>query len=157
MVALFVTAPSERPDYRLVIAFLWHDGQNVDTEGNSDNPASRTWTELYIKNREHAGEVVDVSQHQCSPLVLRVESEQEHLVARVALFLATHCRGVVATDPAGDFLPADTLLSSVGADFDSPAAFRRVAASPFAHSSLDNPFPNLDRESMLEAKKAWRL
>ena len=153
----FITAPRERPDFRLVIAFLWHDEQNVDTEGNSDHPASRTWTELYVRNREREGEVVTVSPHGESPLVLSVQSELRHLAARVALFLATHCGGGVSADSTGEFLQPDTLLQRVGADFDTSAAFRRVANSPFSRSSLDNPYPNLDRESMLRAKKSLGL
>jgi hypothetical protein len=70
----YITAPRERPDFRLVIAFLWHDGQNVNTDGNSHHPASRTWTELYIENREQPDQVVDVTPYQESPLILLIES-----------------------------------------------------------------------------------
>jgi hypothetical protein len=154
---IYIQAPRERPDFRLLIAFLWHDGQNVDTEGNSDHPASPTWTELHIRNREHENEVVDVSQHRKDPLVLRVESEQQHLAARVAFFVATHCAGSVCSEPDGEFCEPDSLLPIVGPDFNTLAALHRAEHSPFSRSSLDNPFPSLDRESMLRAKKAWRL
>ena len=62
-----------RPDFRVVIAFLWTEMHNVDSDGNSDNPASREWTELYLMNREKTSEVVDVSPVETSPLVLAVE------------------------------------------------------------------------------------
>ncbi|MCA9217630.1 MAG: hypothetical protein KDB27_31390 [Planctomycetales bacterium] len=37
----FDYAERQRPDFRLVITFLWHDLFDVDTEGNSHNPASQ--------------------------------------------------------------------------------------------------------------------
>src|SRR5258708_19192620 len=89
MTRYYVTAPKPRPDFRLVITFLWHDGQNVDTEGDCEHPASNDWTELYIANREQPTEPsVSVSAHQQSPLILAVESESEHTAARAAYFLA---------------------------------------------------------------------
>ena len=99
MHTIYITSPNERPDFRLVVAFLWRDGQNVDTEGDSHHPASRTWTELYVQNRENKDEVVEVSQYQQSPLVLRIESEQQYLAARVAFFLATYCNAVSRVVP----------------------------------------------------------
>lgn len=157
MHTFYITAPRERPDFRTVIAFLWHDGQNVDTEGDSHHPASRTWTELYVQNRESKDQVVDVSQHQKSPLVLRVESERRHLAARVAFFLSTSCGGKVSDEPDGEYHSPDALLPLVGADFSALEAFQRAAQSPFARSSFDNPFPNLDRDSMLTAKAGLGL
>ena len=144
MCTIDITAPNERPDFRLVIAFLWHDDQNVDTDGNSYHPASRTWTELYVQNREREDEVVDVNQHQESPLVLRVTSEHQQLAARVAFFLATFCGGSVSLSSDGEWSLPDSLLPLIGPDFNTSEALHRVAHSPFARSSLDNPFPNLD-------------
>ncbi|HMC97588.1 MAG TPA: hypothetical protein VKG92_08050, partial [Flavobacteriales bacterium] len=130
MHTFYITVPSERPDFRAVIAFLWHDGQNVDTEGNSHHPASRTWTELYVQNRERKDEVVSVGQQQESPLVLAVESEQEHLAARVAFFLSTYCGGGVSDELNGDYRSPDTLLALMGVDFIASEALRRAAQSP---------------------------
>jgi hypothetical protein len=153
----YITAPGERPDFRLVITFLWHDGQNVDTDGNSYNPASRTWTQLYIQNREQPDQVVDVTPYQESPLILLIESKQQYLAARVAFFLSTFCGGCVSSQADGEYRQPDSLLSHVGVDFGTSAAMERVAQSPFSHSSVDNPFPNLDREGMLRAKAALGL
>ena len=52
MHTFYVTAPSERPDLRLVQAFLWGDDENVDGDGNAISPASRTWTELVLIPRD---------------------------------------------------------------------------------------------------------
>ena len=132
---IYITTPNERPDFRLVIAFLWRDGQNVDTEGDSHHPASRTWTELYVQNREHKDEVVEVSQYQL-PLVLRIESEQQHLAARVAFFLATYCNGGVSSEPDGEFhmlltrrstIPIRTLTEKICSKRKRPWGCSRVA------------------------------
>ena len=44
MPRFFVQPEGPRPDFRLVITFLGGDSHNVDTDGNSHNPASRDWT-----------------------------------------------------------------------------------------------------------------
>jgi hypothetical protein len=124
----YITAPGERPDFRRVITFLWHDGQNVDTDGNSHNPTSRTWTELYIKNRERPDQVVDVTPYQESPLILLIQSKQRYLAARVAFFLSTFCGGCVSAQPDGESRPPESLLTDVGVDFSPSAAMERVAA-----------------------------
>lgn len=149
MQKFYISIYKQRPDFRLVIAFLWHDGQNVDTEGDSYNPASRDWTELYIKNREQPDEIVNISPHRSSPLILIVESNLEYLAARVAYFLAVVTDGRVATDQNGEFAPSEILLSRIG-DFDVDAALQRVAKSPFSSPTRDNPYPNL------ETKPFWK-
>ena len=134
MTRFYITAPKPRPDFRLVIAFLWHDGQSVDTEGDCEHPASHDWTELYVANREEPAEPsVSVSAHEQSPLVLAVESESEHMAARVAYFLAVS----VGSSP-------DMFLPRVG-DFDVEAALQRAADSPFSRATREHPYPNLDR------------
>jgi hypothetical protein len=46
MAKLDVRVAGPRPDFRLVLAFVWGDAE-TDTEGNSRNAASREWTELW--------------------------------------------------------------------------------------------------------------
>lgn len=142
---ILVTAPRERPEFRLVIAFLWHDAKDVDTDGDSNNPASREWTELYIQNRADTDEVVDILPQEESPLVLRVESDRDYLAARVAYFLAVHMGGEVRVSAKGPYMNPDGLLPLLG-DFDRDAAMRRVADSPFSRSSPEHPYPDLDNE-----------
>jgi hypothetical protein len=140
---IYIKAPGERPIFSTVIAFLWSDKQNVDTDGNAHHPASRTWTDLYVQNRDSIDEVVDVSPYQESPLVLGVESRYLYLAARTAFYLAKTCGGTVACELAGEYGSPDVLLPMMGADFDVALAMQRVAKSSFVYSSLDNPYPNL--------------
>lgn len=126
MQRFYVTAPGPRPVFGLAIAFLWHKGQNVDTDGDADHPLSREWTDLYIKNREQPDEPpVDVSPHQGSPLILIIESRSAPLAARLAYFLAVSVGGEVSRSPEGGFAAPDTLLPELG-DFDVESAMRRV-------------------------------
>lgn len=143
MPTIYITAPGERPNVSTVIAFLWKDGQNVDTDGNAHHPASRTWTDLYVQNRECLDEIVDVSPYQESPLVLCVESRHQYLAARMAYYLATFCGGTVNCESAEEHDSPEILLPLMGADFDVALAMRRAADSPFAHATLDNPYPHL--------------
>ena len=139
----FVKAERERPDFRLVIAYLWHDLFNVDTEGDSHNPASRTWTQLYICNRQDDSEVVDVTPANETPLVLRIESQKRYLAARTAYFLADYMSAPVAESEGGPYLEPESIQDAIGRDFDVAKAKRRVQSSPFVRSTLDDPYPNL--------------
>ena len=134
MPSYFVKPGGPRPAFTVVIAFLWSDGHNVDTEGNSYDPASRSWTELYIGNRECEEEFVEVfPQDEDAPLlVLCVTSDHDEIAARVAWFLTTETAGTVAETPAGPFQSADVLIPRLGAGFDLQAAIRRARESPLA-------------------------
>jgi hypothetical protein len=140
----FVKPTSLRPDYRLVLTFLWDDDRNCDTDGNSRNPASREWTELYCCNRENAAEVFDVSPLNQEPLVLEVESPYEWVAARVAYFLAVESAGLVADKPDGHYGGPDMLISKLG-EFDIEAGKERVRQSVFRGATLEDPYPNLRR------------
>jgi hypothetical protein len=142
MPTLFVNPSTLRPDFRLVLTFLWGDRRNCDTEGNSRNPASREWTELYCRNRENPTEVFDVSPSNPDPLVLAVESPHEWLAARVAYFLAVESVGLVADKADGLYASPDVVISKMG-EFDLEAAKERVRRSAFQGATLENPYPNL--------------
>src|SRR6476620_4718467 len=114
MATFYVRPAGDRPDYRVVISFLWSDEQNVDTDGDSYNPASRTWTYLFIRNREPEDETIEIGSIEDDPLVLEIESELECLAARVAWFLATETGGDVAESRSGPFAGPDVLKSKFG-------------------------------------------
>ncbi|HLX63963.1 MAG TPA: hypothetical protein VKX17_22010 [Planctomycetota bacterium] len=137
---IFVAAPRCRPDFRVIIAFLWGDNENVDTDGDSFNPASRDWTELYIANRNN-GEIVDINPSQKSPLILDVQSDKVYLAARVAYFLAVSMGSKILMPPDKDFRSLDILIPLLG-NFDLDAALKRAGSSPFLNSSLENPYPS---------------
>jgi hypothetical protein len=138
---IYVSAPQERPDFRLVQTFLWSDEQNVDSDGNAHNPASHDWTELYMANRDDDAESFDVSPIQQEPLILAVESRSRNLAARVAYFLALQIGGQISFFSQGSYEEPVALLPLLGHDFDVKAALDRVARSRYAPATMENPYP----------------
>lgn len=145
MPTIFVNAESDRPDFRQVYAFLYSAYHDVDTDGDSFNPASRTWTRLWICNRENNAEWIRIFPHSKSPLILAIESDLEFLAARVAYYLATYMGSGFSMASEGPFDKPMLLSKLMGNRFDSAAGVQRAAQSPFAQSTLDNPYPNLNQ------------
>ncbi len=138
---IFVRVNGPRPDFRLVLAFVWGD-IDTDTDGDSRNPASNDWTQLSAQSRVHQDEFFTIDPVSNDPLVLEVESNHEWLVRVVAYLLVETTRGEVSVQPMGPFEPVSSLLGKLE-DFDLKAAWKRYDSSPFQRSTLDNPYPNL--------------
>ena len=81
-----------------------------------------------------------LGEHCDDPLILSVQSEQPAIAARVALYLGQACPAdVQGTDLA-------FLREVAGRDgFDVDAALERAATSVWSRSTLDRPYPNLER------------
>jgi len=139
MTRFFVRAPGSRPDYRLVLAFVWGDA-DCDTDGNSYNPASREWTALYARHRGRPLEAFDVNLSSTDPLVLEVESQHEWIAAAIAYLLAVSTTGGVSAAPSGPFGSAETLLPRISG-FDVEDAWARYQSSRFQRATLDDPYP----------------
>lgn len=125
----YVKVDAQRPDYRLIKSFLWGDSKNVNSDGNSCNPASQDWTELTLETRDEPFEYFDIDPVQKEPLVLRINSKCGQLAARTAYFLAKETKGKVAIEPNGEFLDYEFLTEEMGEDFDLKEALNRVKSS----------------------------
>lgn len=137
-----ITINSGRPDFRVIIAFLWGDFHNVDSDGDSYNPASTTWTELYMSDRESENCSFELSAISQDPLIFEISSENECLANKVAFFLARETQGNVINN---DNLRAyETLASRLGDNFNLSKALDRADRSVWRNSSLWNPYPNLN-------------
>lgn len=134
MVKFYVRAARPRPDFRLVLAFVWGDEVETDTDGDSRPVDSREWTELYAQNRHRRGDVFDVSPASDEPLVLEVRSEHEWLAAAVAHLLSKTTGGGVSAQTDGPFASPGSVLGRVGA-FDIPAAWERFRTSRYHSAS----------------------
>ena len=125
-----------------MISFLWGDLHNVDTDGNSYNPASLDWTELYCQNRENEQETFDVGPVSESPLTLKVESEMPELAAHGSLLSGFRSR---RTRGLRSFLARGRSLrhceSRWAALISPPPSFVRTRVS--GEATLDDPYPNL--------------
>ena len=95
---LYLKPLKERPDFRLVITWLWKDFHNVDTDENASNPASKEWTELYIRNRERTEENIEIEPISENPLVLQISASQKGLLYRTTSFLNLVSEGGVSFD-----------------------------------------------------------
>jgi len=143
---LFVRPVELRPDFRLVITFLWSENHDVDSDGDSHNPASRSWTWLYLQDRAHPESIVEVHTVDLDPLILAVDSEQPTLAARVAFFLAHETHGEVSSE-TGVFGSPDSLLPRLGVDFDLAEALKRAHESVWRTATEENPYPNLSNRA----------
>jgi hypothetical protein len=143
MATLYVRPTGPRPDFRLVLAFVWGDAMDCNTDGNSQHPADREWTELYAQNRCRPDEVFDVVAASDDPLILQVDSPLEWLRTAVAYLRAEASAGSVSSNLSGPFTPPRAALVRL-ATFDVQAAWQRYWGSPFQRSSVINPYPNLN-------------
>lgn len=143
---IFIRPGGPRPDFRLFMPFLWGEGRDVDTFGNCEagNPADRSWTELYVRDREGSEERFEIWPVEGSdPLVLRVSSPRPDIAARAAWFLATETDGTWADTPEGPPYSPHALVDRLGTDFDLATAAERAACSIWRKATPDAPYPNL--------------
>ncbi len=123
----------------MIIAFLWRDFHNVDTDGDATNPASRDWTVLHCMNREKTWEMFDVLPVEGRPELTEVIAGLPYLAARVAYFLATESNSAVAENERGPWLERECLRDKVG-DFDLAQAQERADRSRWRRATLANPY-----------------
>ncbi|MFH6995352.1 hypothetical protein [Flavobacterium sp. FlaQc-48] len=131
---------SSLPDYRLFVDFLWDYDHNVDSDGDSYNPASRSWAFLDMESRENENERFSIDQAQDNPLIYIVKSENQIIANRVAYFLMKETDGdIYFNDKNYKF---DFYKDKLGNDFDLLKALQRSDKSIWRQSSLENPYPN---------------
>ena len=135
--------------------YLWGEGHAFDCSSNSYHPAKQEWSWFCLSNREKPSERLEILTEATSPMILtrnvvvvshvimQVQSQNLTLAARAAFYLATYSGGEVALKLDYPFSPPGILLPLLGPDFDPAAAFARAQASPFACSTLDNPYTNV--------------
>ena len=82
-----VTVNKNRPDFRVFIDLLFGTNRNVDTDGDSYTVNSRTWTYLYIKDRESDAPRIEIAECPDEPGIFTVNSASEQLAELAALYL----------------------------------------------------------------------
>jgi hypothetical protein len=132
-----------RPDFRTVISFLWSDLHNVDSDGDSYNPASREWTELYLRNREKEEEVVEVLPEEEEPLVLRVVSPFRTIALGVSYFLVHWSSGDILDVDSKKPINQKLVMDELEATFHLTSRIERAERSIWNQSTLEQPYPNL--------------
>lgn len=134
MAKYYLQTDAPRPDYRLIITFLWNDDHDVDTDGDARNPASKTWTDLYCSDRARPSDHFEVEVISGERPQIIVESPNKEIAARVALFLSSELKVEVGPSRA-------ELASQCGRDFDVDAAFERTRLSRWRRATEDQPYP----------------
>lgn len=142
MVDFYLESVGERPDFRLVLCFLWGDKHDADTDGNAKGPTCRRWTELWCRERVAPEDEFEVEPVSLEPLVLRVTATRPEISARVAFFLAreTGCASVHIGSLNEPVLQASDFPGLVG-EFSLDAALSRVQKSPFRRATPQSPYP----------------
>lgn len=101
-----VKANRDRPDFRVLIDLLFGPGRNVDTSGNCKFPSDRSWTDVYIRDRESDAPSVKAWVHEdywdeddnCLELVFHVESCDTETEEAVAIYLYGYCGEYISTE-----------------------------------------------------------
>jgi len=140
---LFLKVNSDRPDFRVIGDFIWGEHHSIDSDGDSYNPATRKWTELYIGSREIENEYIEIIPLTTEPLILQIQSPNPETAIQVTLFLSEETKGIIFMDEElATSMPFDDLAQRT--DFTKYQLRReRANSSIWRQSTLDNPYPNL--------------
>jgi hypothetical protein len=94
-----ILSPGPRPSCGQIVQHVYGQGANVDTDGDSVQPASTNWTWLYMKDRSgpKCSAVVEVCMVDPGETLMRVGSEDLALAKATAEFLAAQTGGRLAT------------------------------------------------------------
>ncbi len=95
-----ITNPGPRPPYYKVADYLWGEGANIDSDGNSTNPEDTNWTEISICFRNKETPYVHVDPITENPLILEVRSNSYELAKKAAEFIAKSTGGILESTNA---------------------------------------------------------
>lgn len=97
---LYLMDPGPRPFWGDVAYHLWGKDCDFDSDCNDDHPPPDGWTELTITLRPEYDQRVDIDTlDEAHPLVLVIQSEDEHLSQKAALFLQSYAGGLLSQVP----------------------------------------------------------
>jgi len=131
-----IAVSRDRPDFRAFIDLLYGADRNVDTDGNSDPVNSRTWTRLYIADRESSDPSVEIFAIQEQPLLFSVESSSQGLEELAALYLYMTCGESISKSS----LPLDSdIISSLQDKYRTE--LQRAKNAVWHRSSNDSRYP----------------
>jgi hypothetical protein len=98
-----VKVNKDRPDFGVFIDLLYDQNRNVDTDGNCQFPSDRSWTELYIADRESNDSSVSAYVPEeyldededgeiiCKEYIFHVNSDDSKIEEKVAIYLYIFC------------------------------------------------------------------
>ena len=93
-----VTVENPRPDFRVFVDLVYGYGRNVDTEGDSNPIYSRTWRDLYIKDRESEDPSIEIYSEDNFPLIFEIDSKSKRLEELAAIYMYNFCGTSIANE-----------------------------------------------------------
>lgn len=102
-VRINISAPGPRPSFYKVAEHIWGKACDIDSDGNSQTPQDRQWTELTIELRGIAEQRVDIYPVSTEPLILQVCSSSAPLAQKVAQFVVACSGGEYSVLPNHSF------------------------------------------------------
>lgn len=132
-----VMVVTDRPDFRCFLDLLYGPGRNVDTEGDSYPVNSRTWTYLYMKDRESDAHPIMIQASEIDESQFIVQSESSRLEELAALYLYLTCGETISSSAqAVDKAVIESLCDRYDAELG------RARGSIWHLSTDDLPYPN---------------
>lgn len=133
-----VRVDRDRPDFRAFIDLLYGANRNVDTDGDSNPVSSRTWSFLYVADRESDDPSVEIYASEADPAVFLIESGSSTLEELAALYLFLTCgESISSSGEAIDLVAVEVLRDKYRTELG------RANASIWHQSSAESPYPNL--------------
>lgn len=96
--AFLISEPGPRPPFYKVAYYLWGEGANIDSDGDSLDPEDTNWTELSVCLRDDETPEVDVYPISENPLILKISSTSYELAKKTAEFIAKETGGVLENE-----------------------------------------------------------
>ncbi len=134
---------SDRPDFRIFATFLFgYEDHDYDSEGDSYEVYSRTWTELYVSSRE-TELCFSIDKISEDPLTFEVSSKQESTMYAVAYFLARETYGEIVKKDGSMLLFSDVV--ELMGDFPLNKHLAIADHSIWRTTSAENPYPDIPK------------
>lgn len=131
-----VTVVRDRPEFRCFLDLLYGPGRNVDTDGDSFPASSRSWTYLYVKDRESDDPCVEIYVDEVDGAIFNVQSESLRLEELAALYLFLTCGGSISsTDQVLDEAAVQSLCEKYSVELG------RARSSIWQLSTDESPSP----------------
>jgi len=131
-----------RPDFRLVCEWISENVDNVDTEGDSHNPASREWTWLYLSNRKTKNEYAEIGQTKENSEIYEIESSKAEFGYFLAYFLAKETNAEISLDNNFENIIELSELKKKIVNFNINDSLKRTENSIWRKATLEKPYPN---------------
>ncbi|HWX02769.1 hypothetical protein [Collimonas sp.] len=131
-----ITINGNRPDFRVFLDLLYGMDRNVDTDGDSFPVNSRTWSYLYIADRESDDPSVEIAALIEQPKIFSVESKSERLEELAALYLFMYCGAMISNSSV---TLSSEQIDALKAKYS--VELSRAAVARWHSSSNEDPYP----------------